>query len=238
MTDTNGSNALATTTAALIVSPEKFHIVPYVKEEFVVQLTNVSFETVLFRMLTTNPLRYSVTPTKGVIKPNASIRVTVMLNRSRLEEEEEALGGFDDFRVQYCVIGPNDVIEPSCANVPDIIKARKLVDKNQVHTKKFRCMLDESPKAPNKPSSAERTDTSPLASVPTEGTAISPKPAETLSPLVPAAKTHLRELEVSTLAEKNRRELAQKQNSLKKKILLALLVALAAVLLGTWVMST
>ncbi|RNE97974.1 hypothetical protein TraAM80_09041 [Trypanosoma rangeli] len=235
MSDRNGSNVPTTTTAALILSPDKFNIVPYVKEEFVVQITNVSFETVLFRMLTTSPLRYSVTPTKGVIKPNASIRVTVMLNRSRLEEEE-VQGGFDDFRVQYCVIGPNDIIDSNCANVPGIIKARKAADKSQVHTKKFRCLLEEYPKSPSKPVRAEHTRASALPSVPTEGTPVPQKRADSSSPHTAASKTHLRELEVSTLAEKNRRELAQKQDSLKNKLMVALLVAVAAVIFGVWSM--
>ncbi|ESL10219.1 hypothetical protein TRSC58_02051 [Trypanosoma rangeli SC58] len=236
MSDRNGSNVPATTTAALILSPDKFNILPYVKEEFVVQITNVSFETVLFRMLTTSPLRYSVTPTKGVIKPNASIRVTVMLNRSRLEEEE-VQGGFDDFRVQYCVIGPNDVIDASCANVPGIIKARKAADRSQVHTKKFRCILEECPKAPSKPVRAEHTRASTLPSVPAEGTPVPQKRADSSSPHAAASKMHLRELEANTLAEKNRREQAQKQESLKNKIMVALLVAVSAAILGFWATS-
>ncbi|EAN99904.1 hypothetical protein C3747_3g105 [Trypanosoma cruzi] len=233
MTDIDGSNVPAPTNAALIVSPEKFNIVPYVKEEFVVQITNVSFDTVLFRMLTTNPLRYLVKPRKGVIKPNASISLTVMLNRSNLNEEE-IHEEYDDFRIEYCVIGPNDVIEPHCANVSDIVKARKVEDKRQVHLKKFRCRLEPSAKAQKRQSGAENAKSSPLPSAATERPA-SPRQTESSNPSAVAAKMDPRELEVSTLAEKNRRAMAQKEKEWKTKT--AIVLAVLFVLLGMWFMS-
>ncbi|KAH9586300.1 Major sperm protein (MSP) domain [Trypanosoma melophagium] len=156
----NGVND-PTSTAAVIVTPEKFRIISHTKEECVLQVSNVSFENILFRLLTTCPERYLVKPTKGVIKPNASITATIVLNPTALANETDLDVKHDDFRLEYCVMRPNDVIGPRCVNVPNIIKARKQEDRRLVYKKLLRCTLELTSGAAGKKGSVDRAGSHP-----------------------------------------------------------------------------
>nr|CCC95853.1 unnamed protein product [Trypanosoma congolense IL3000] len=128
---------------AVIVTPDRLQMTVRKKEECLVQITNISFEKVLFRMLTTTPERYLVKPTKGVIDPSASasILITLSPNTARGNETSD-LTTSDDFRLEYCFAGPDDFIEPRCANVPALIKGKKQQDRHTVHSKTVRCTVD------------------------------------------------------------------------------------------------
>ncbi|ORC84297.1 uncharacterized protein TM35_000461160 [Trypanosoma theileri] len=247
-----------TSTAAVIVTPEKFRIVSHTKEECVLQVSNVSFETVLFRLLTTCPERYLVKPTKGVIKPNASITATIVLNPAAVNEGDADVK-HDDFRLEYCVMRPNDVIGPRCTNVPTIIKSRKEEDRRLVHKKLLRCILQLSPDAAEKRGGTTRSTTgerrreaeeyrdsrgsaggslSPANTMPdstylTGGSSPSPSAAAAGAAVSGSTKTDLRELEQNTLAAKNKRQMAQQQHQKMKMktgvFVVSALVALFAV---------
>ncbi|KEG09487.1 hypothetical protein DQ04_05131020 [Trypanosoma grayi] len=250
MEENNGDFALAPA-AAVIVSPERFQFTPRVKEECVVQVTNVSFETVLFRMLTTSPQRYLVKPTKGVIKPNASVNIVIVFNVSVAKKEGNPFLKSDDFRLEYSIMRPTDVIGPHCSNVVAIVKERKAANRRLVHVKTLRCTL-------NLPEEDEAlaADANADAAAAARGTSErqqSPEGAETEAAVASlgsperrdtsangsasagVAKMDPRELEQNTLAAKNRRQLAQQQKK-NNKLLLIVFGALA-VLLGILIMA-
>mmetsp|Transcript_76494 Transcript_76494/g.88935 ORF Transcript_76494/g.88935 Transcript_76494/m.88935 type:complete len:307 (+) Transcript_76494:25-945(+) len=88
--------------------------------EAFLQLDNVTFKPVLFRIRTTAPKRYVVKPSKGVILPSASQVIQVTL----VEKVETAAAACkDNFRLEYTVQHETDVI-PSVDAIPDIIASR------------------------------------------------------------------------------------------------------------------
>lgn len=92
-TDTSAPN--------IVVQPEKFMLIVSVNEDCNVQVTNVGFNPVIFRVLTTGQDRYLVRHTKGYIKGNESAQFTISLNRQHLFDncppDTKVLK--DDFRV-------------------------------------------------------------------------------------------------------------------------------------------
>ncbi|RHW67652.1 MSP (Major sperm protein) domain containing protein [Trypanosoma brucei equiperdum] len=132
-----------TAAPSVIVTPDRLHMTAKRKEECLVQITNISFEKVLFRMLTTTPERYLVKPTKGVIEPSASASVLITLSPTTARGEDVSdVNATDDFRLEYCLQEPEDCIEPRCTNVPALIKEKKQQDRRLVHSKTVRCTVD------------------------------------------------------------------------------------------------
>lgn len=233
MEKASGSGVPNTTNAALIVSPEKCAIMPNVKESFDVRITNVSFETLLFRLLTTNPQRYLVRPRKGVLKPNASVGLTVTLNREEFKRNPSAFGTQDDFRVDYCVMHPGDVIEPRDSNVPQIIKTRKREAAGQVHHKRFCCRVDAPPAASQNAAKNDARNSPAALAVNRQRLATPESPANTRTSSGGSRMTS-RQLEASTLAEKNKRQVVEQQKAMRKKAMVVMAVALIVLLIGLW----
>lgn len=131
---------------SITVTPEKFQLVLGVNDDITISLTNVGFEAVIYRLLTTAPERYIVKHTKGVIKGNSTATISITLNPKHVTpavEQQQAAGGGkvikDDFRLEYAVQGADDVIEPRANNVPQLIKDKKAANPSLVLKKMLRC---------------------------------------------------------------------------------------------------
>lgn len=121
----------ASSTIALTVAPESFSLVPHVSEDCSIQISNLSFVPVMFRLLTTSPGRYLVQSSRGVIQPCSSETVNISLHAAVTSNCH------DDFKLEYCPVGPDDVIDPRMHNVVDLIK----MNKNGNRKKIIRCRV-------------------------------------------------------------------------------------------------
>ena len=99
------------------------------------QLTNVSFKPILFRIRTTAPHRYVVKPTKGVVFPNKTEMINIHLSDGAEGDGDQTIT--DEFCIVYCELADNETIAPKAANVPDLIKARQKSDLSKRIVKSF-----------------------------------------------------------------------------------------------------
>ena len=116
----------------LTVVPDAFQLIPSVSEDCTIQITNISFVPVMFRLLTTTPSRYLVKSSRGVIQPCSSETVNISLHQ-HVEEKCS-----DDFKLEYCALSSTDVLDAKMNNVADLIKA---TPKEQVHKKLIKCKV-------------------------------------------------------------------------------------------------
>lgn len=128
----------------IILTPEKFQLVPGANEDCTLELTNVGYDPVMYRLLSTAPLRYVVRHTRGVVRGNSSAKISIMLNRKeKLCSDEQESAGLaylkDDFRLEYATLGDKDVVDSRCHNVPQLIKSRKEANPTAVFKKMIRC---------------------------------------------------------------------------------------------------
>lgn len=213
----------------IVISPEKFQIVPNVNEDCTIELTNVGFQPVIYRVLTTAPQRYLVKGTKGVIKASATARVTVTLNTRHLRDMESTntAGVRDDFRVDYALLGEKDVVEPRNANVPNLLRDKKAADPAAVQRKIIRCQVVLDPAARGAASSRS-------------GGGAAPEAPAAMAAAAAAAGMTPEEMQRHTLDEKKRRQevhqaAGSKQGGSRDKLMiLAVVLALVA---GLWLMS-
>ncbi|CAD2220431.1 MSP (Major sperm protein) domain containing protein, putative [Angomonas deanei] len=157
-------------TPSLLITPERFQLVLGVNEDCSVELNNVGYEAIIFRLLTTSPDRYIVRHTKGVIRGNSSMRATIALNRNYKFEEENKNGVKvvkDDFRIEYTLLGENDVIEAKFNNVPALIKEKKNESPASVLKKMIRCHLLLDPNASDASTARDDKKTIPSITPPT-----------------------------------------------------------------------
>lgn len=104
----------------LAIHPDALHIVagsgsPEVTS---LQLNNISFTPVLFRLKTTAPKRYVVKPSKGIIQPNGIQFITISLHEKMTESTR------DEFRLEYSALRESDSVSSTGDNIPDILAAR------------------------------------------------------------------------------------------------------------------
>lgn len=135
----------------ITVTPEKFQLVLGVNNDITISITNVGFEPVLYRLLTTAPERYVVKHTKGIVKGNSATKITISLNPKKVlaaaqQQQQPSPIIKDDFRLEYAVQGADDVIEPRNGNVPQLIKEKKAANPSAVLKKMLRChvLLDSA----------------------------------------------------------------------------------------------
>lgn len=121
----------------LSIIPDSLQFVPKLAEDNSLQLTNVSFKPLLFRIRTTAPHRYVVKPTKGVVQPNKTETISIHLADTAGADAAASpdMTLTDEFAIIYSEQADTDVIAPKAANVPDIIKARAKSDLSKRNVK-------------------------------------------------------------------------------------------------------
>lgn len=214
----------------VIVTPERFQLAVGVNEDCVIEITNVGFEAILFRLLTTSPNRYIVKHTKGVVQGNSTVKVVVTLNPANIVEETGSKLK-DDFRIEYAVLGKSDVVEPRLTNVAQLINAKKAEDKDAVLKKMLRCHVI--------------LESNPTSSGPTGGgshavMAPAPRAGSEVEGVAGGRRMTTKEMEATTLEKKRRREgdgavHASRRPTLTTRRVLLVIAALT-VALGVWLM--
>ncbi|KAG8348707.1 hypothetical protein TRVL_00489 [Trypanosoma vivax] len=236
--------------ATVVVTPSSLHLVAGAINECVVKVTNVSEDTLMFRTLTTTPERYLVKPTKGIIKKNTTVSVLIMLNMAAIDGETGLQANSDDFRIEYCVLTPNDVIEQRCANVPAIIKARKQEDRRLVHSRTLRCVLDwqsagstavdfrDGDKDKIKfVSQAQKDEVMSLSDRQSNSSTVMDNIAVQQGGGAASARTDVHELERNSLNSKNMREFVQQKQAVRRKQILFAAFVVTVMLLCAWTVS-
>jgi hypothetical protein len=127
----------------IIVNPEKFELALHANEDCTFELTNVGYEAVIYRVRTTAPLRYYLKHSKGVVKGNSSVKVTIFLNRKHFAEGVQPGQRYtkDTFRVECAVLGEADVVEAHGANLANLIQKKKDANANAVVQKYIYCRV-------------------------------------------------------------------------------------------------
>lgn len=235
-------------TPNVIVTPERFQLILGVNEDHTLELNNVGFDSVMFRLLTISPERYIVRHTKGVIKGNSTAKVTIALNRSFFAEAAAQSGADapavykDDFRMEYCFVGEKDVIEPRSANVPQLIKAKKADRSATVCKKTFRChvlMRSDAP-VPETPARSATSGTGNNSNVNSPLQQQQQQQAASREAASSPGGAGMNPMEADTLREKNRRKevmggQSQKQSSGNRNMSkLIMAVAVAVLVLGMY----
>lgn len=105
----------------LSVSPESFQLSPGAVDEFSVLLTNVSFERVMWRIMSTAPDTFVVKPSKGVIEPSMTEPVCVALAKGAIVGSSASA----QFQLEFCAVEEGDRIDARGSNVSALIKSRK-----------------------------------------------------------------------------------------------------------------
>lgn len=219
----------------IVIAPEKFQLVVGVTEDCTIELTNVGYETVMYRMLTTARNRYFVKHTKGLIRANSTSQVVISLNRNHLLDDTAPDVKIlkDDFRVECAYVGENDVLEPNLQNVPQLLKDRKAADPQSILRKMLRChvLLDASEQG-NGAAGGQRGGrgtrvASPGNKAGQEGAAA----AGAAPPLAGGGhKMTAQEMEVNTLLEQKKRKGGSSEGALSNtRIMVALALVLAVV---------
>lgn len=120
---------MSSTSTVLSVYPEDLSITTVVGVEpadnvkTTLQLSNVSFKAVMYRLKTTAPKRYVVKPSKGVIRSNGTETIQIQLCTS-LDASVK-----DEFRLEYAIVEDGDNVGPKYENVADILAAKGKVAK-------------------------------------------------------------------------------------------------------------
>ncbi|EPY27019.1 hypothetical protein STCU_05962 [Strigomonas culicis] len=174
-------------TPNLIVNPEKFELVAGVSEDYTIELTNVGYDAIIFRLLTTSPDRYIVRHTKGVIRGNSSMKVMVSINKQYVQDHQHDDTKIvkDDFRVESALLEESDIVEPRFANVPQLIKEKKNAHPENIVKKMIRCHLrldaaatGTSPSVGSAPASRPNAEAASAAPAKAAGTAMTAKQME------------------------------------------------------------
>lgn len=218
-------------TPSVIISPERFQLVPNVSEDCTLEVTNVGFEPVMYRFLTTNPNRYVVKHSKGVIRGNSSSKVVVVLNKRHLMTDVPPGTTVlkDDFRMDCAVVSPKDVIEPRGANVLQLLKERKETDKAAVLKKMVRVHVvlnAHTAAVGNKLGDGVSRDA-------TAATGSINEPNSFSGSAGSGQRMSVRDLEKNTLDERNRRRECG-QESLSKGKVAGLVAAVVFAALAMW----
>ncbi|CCW64585.1 unnamed protein product [Phytomonas sp. EM1] len=132
-------------TPNVIVSPDKFKLVFGVNEDCTLELTNVGYDAIIYRLQTVAPDHYVVKHAKGVVRGNSATKIIITLNQRRIQEYDKSMTAAkifkDDFLLECALLGENDVIEPRYANVSQLIKDKKTENPGSVLRKILRSQI-------------------------------------------------------------------------------------------------
>jgi hypothetical protein len=112
------------TAVPLSVVPEELSITtaagvePIENVKTTLQLSNVSFKAVMYRLKTTAPKRYVVKPSKGVIRSNGTETIQIQLCAA-LDASVK-----DEFRLEYAAVEDGDNVGSKYENVADVLAAK------------------------------------------------------------------------------------------------------------------
>jgi hypothetical protein len=112
------------TAVPLSVVPEELSITtaagvePIENVKTTLQLSNVSFKAVMYRLKTTAPKRYVVKPSKGVIRSNGTETIQIQVCAA-LDASVK-----DEFRLEYAAVEDADNVGSKYENVADVLAAK------------------------------------------------------------------------------------------------------------------
>jgi len=130
------------------VSPEEFTIEN--GSETTLQLTNICFKPLMYRLLSTAPEKFHVANRHGVLLSGSTITVRIGIVAGGMDEKLK-----EEFRLEYCFVRPGDNVE----GVKDISSVVKKVPKEERKKKLIKCTIRAAePSAQSEP--ARTTSTS------------------------------------------------------------------------------
>lgn len=115
------------------VSPEEFTIKN--GSEATLQLTNVCFKPLMYRLLSTAPEKFHVANRHGVLVSGSTITVRIGIVAGGMDEKLK-----EEFRLEYCFVRPTDNLE----GVKDISSVVKQVPKEQRKKKLIKCFITQA----------------------------------------------------------------------------------------------
>ncbi|KAF1328646.1 Vesicle-associated membrane protein/synaptobrevin-binding protein, partial [Globisporangium splendens] len=152
MADTSGLDVAIAPNSSVILEPAEsltFHLQPQAAPQAVLTIRNVSDERkIAFKVKTTRPLRYLVRPNQGMLGPNGSASIMVILQQRdcdellRLEPSERQLSN-DKFLVQsiYADDSFYELVKTKSTKemADDLTNMWAHTDKRSLSNKKLRC---------------------------------------------------------------------------------------------------
>lgn len=152
MADTGGVDVSIAPNSSVILEPAEsltFHLQPQVAPQAVLTIRNVSDERkIAFKVKTTRPLRYLVRPNQGMLGPNGSASIMVILQQRdcdellRLDPSERQLSN-DKFLVQsiYADDSFYELVKTKSTKemADDLTNMWAHTDKKSLSNKKLRC---------------------------------------------------------------------------------------------------
>jgi len=112
------------------VSPEEFTIEN--GSETTLQLTNICFKPLMYRLLSTAPEKFHVANRHGVLLSGSTISVRIGIVAGGMDEKLK-----EEFRLEYCFVRPGDNVE----GVKDISSVVKKVPKEERKKKLIKCTI-------------------------------------------------------------------------------------------------
>uniref|UniRef100_K3WTW9 MSP domain-containing protein n=1 Tax=Globisporangium ultimum (strain ATCC 200006 / CBS 805.95 / DAOM BR144) TaxID=431595 RepID=K3WTW9_GLOUD len=161
MADTSGLDVAIAPNSSVILEPAEsltFHLQPQAAPQAVLTIRNVSDERkIAFKVKTTRPLRYLVRPNQGMLGPNGSASIMVILQQRdcdellRLEPSERQLSN-DKFLVQsiYADDSFYELVKTKSTKemADDLTNMWAHTDKRSLSNKKLRCrFVQDDPSA-------------------------------------------------------------------------------------------
>lgn len=131
------------------VSPEEFTIEN--GSETTLQLTNICFKPLMYRLLSTAPEKFHVANRHGVLLSGSTISVRIGIVAGGMDEKLK-----EEFRLEYCFVRPGDNVE----GVKDISSVVKKVPKEERKKKLIKCTIRAAPEPAAKSEPARATSTS------------------------------------------------------------------------------
>lgn len=116
------------------VSPEEFTIEN--GSEATLQLTNICFKPLMYRLLSTAPEKFHVANRHGVLLSGSTISVRIGIVAGGMDEKLK-----EEFRLEYCFVRPGDNVE----GVKDISSVVKKVPKEERKKKLIKCTIRPAP---------------------------------------------------------------------------------------------
>lgn len=131
------------------VSPEEFTIEN--GSETTLQLTNICFKPLMYRLLSTAPEKFHVANRHGVLLSGSTITVRIGIVAGGMDEKLK-----EEFRLEYCFVRPGDNVE----GVKDISSVVKKVPKEERKKKLIKCTIRAAPEPSARSEPARTTSTS------------------------------------------------------------------------------
>lgn len=141
-----------TTNVHLSVHPEELHITTLLGADqddaanTTLQLSNVSYKSVMYRLKTTAPKRYMVKPSKGVIRSNGTETIHITVNGAPDSSVK------DEFRLEYAAVEDEDNVGSKYENVADILASKS--SKSGKYKKDISCVVHVQDKKNASPQSS------------------------------------------------------------------------------------